>query len=762
MPTATFSYAQAAKGQKGLSGSTSPALSPSASSTPTTGAQDVQIKDGSLNDALAPAANARNDDLETIRDSKTEPIAAVKALSVSDASCTTHNDTIGSSGTSSSGSRRDDDTNSELSAQRSVKDARSHGSASKTSQSRQTSTSADSKRPRRERKPKGAANGAKNADKESDAAEGTKEAPAPPPKVELFEAPIPTVNPWQSTARKGAAANAGSQAKTVSDGPATNGLANHRRGGDGDASRKGEPKSDARRMTERPPGNDTAHWPTPDTANKEEVQQKSAETTPVQDDQSAQKGKVPKKDWVKMDFVPTVSFETPLPQHKGARPRGGARGGRDGAARGGHSANLAKDGEKGTGPSTGPAKVNGEVRDGPRDASATTAGSGTSVPPTSTKRDAPNFRDQRKQPVPTATRSKEAATNEQPRDKHENRGERTRGGPRARGNYHGATSQLNNQHTAFAGYPTNGASRQQNPYSPPIRQNQFNNYGSASSRGGRGGRAGSNAARASGPSNGNGRQAPSSVMTYDHSFHGASMMGYPQAPSPAFFFDPFLVSTLTAQLSWYFSVQNLCRDMFLRGNMDSQGFVPLALIAGFNRVSSLLQAAHDPVQYVRQACFASRDVEFVVGDDGVERLRTLNNPLHWVLPMEDRCDMARNAGPANFFAAGQQYPAHPGMVHGGFPAGAPAPMNAYAPPYGESQANTFASPVSPELVNGHSAGQGNEANQNTTLKATVPEFAPRNSVADNGKDSSAPAESQTETTASTVEVSNNAEVAASS
>ena len=90
--------------------------------------------------------------------------------------------------------------------------------------------------------------------------------------------------------------------------------------------------------------------------------------------------------------------------------------------------------------------------------------------------------------------------------------------------------------------------------------------------------------------------------------------------------------------------------MFLRSNMDSQGFVPLSLIAGFNRVSTLLQTAHEPVQYVRQACMASRDVEFVVGDDTVERLRTLNNPRHWVFPMEDRAESARNAGPASFFS----------------------------------------------------------------------------------------------------------------
>lgn len=840
MPAATFSYAQAAKGKSEASDSTSPAPSSSADSTPVAGTQNDLIKDGSLNDGeepAAPATNARNDDLETPLNSKAEAIPAAKAPSVSDASCTTNNDTSGSTGTSTNDSRPDDDSNSEFSTRRSAKDTRSQGPTSRTPHSRPTSTSADTKKNRRERKPKGAANGTKNAEKEADAAEGAKDVP-PPPKVELSEAPIPTVNPWlqrlgtqpaksseptvasplnpttpaQSTTRKTAAASASGQTKPASDGVATNGLGSHRRGGDSDAPRKnGVHKTDSRRVAEQLPSSDSAHWPTPDTAIKEEKQQRSADKSqerqdkeaPVQDDQMP-KGKLSKKDWVKIDFVPSVSFETPLPQHKGTRPRGGARGGRDGTTRGGHSANPAKDGEKGSSPTTSSTKVNGDAREGSRDAPANARGS--SVPPATAKRgstDAPSFRDQRKHSVAAPARSKEATTNvrspdysmhsppsppsvfsprhvidtspsqhqppfdahgltlecqEQPRDKHENRGERIRGGPRTRGGYHGS-SQLNAQHATFtSGYQANVASRQQNPYSPPIRQNQFGSYGSAPRGGGRG-RGGANAGRSSGP-NGNGRHAPSSVMTYDHSFNGAPMMGYPQTPSPAFFFDPFLVSTLTAQLSWYFSIQNLCRDMFLRSNMDSQGFVPLSLIAGFNRVSTLLQAAHEPVQYVRQACMASRDVEFVVGDDTVERLRTLNNPRHWVLPMEDRAESARNAGPASFFSAGQQYPAHPGMVHGGFPAGSPGAMNSYPPTYGDSQGNSFTGPAGPgpELVNGQSVGV--EVGQATTLKPTVPEFSPRTGA--DSTNESTPSEGQSEVTPSTVEASEKADNAASS
>ena len=38
---------------------------------------------------------------------------------------------------------------------------------------------------------------------------------------------------------------------------------------------------------------------------------------------------------------------------------------------------------------------------------------------------------------------------------------------------------------------------------------------------------------------------------------------------------------------YYFSVENLERDFFLRRKMDEQGFLPISLIAGFHRVQAL-------------------------------------------------------------------------------------------------------------------------------------------------------------------------------
>ena len=41
------------------------------------------------------------------------------------------------------------------------------------------------------------------------------------------------------------------------------------------------------------------------------------------------------------------------------------------------------------------------------------------------------------------------------------------------------------------------------------------------------------------------------------------------------------------QLEYYFSVENLCRDIYLRLNMNAEGWIDLSFIAGFNRVKIL-------------------------------------------------------------------------------------------------------------------------------------------------------------------------------
>ncbi|KAG5360873.1 putative HTH La-type RNA-binding protein [Yarrowia sp. B02] len=98
------------------------------------------------------------------------------------------------------------------------------------------------------------------------------------------------------------------------------------------------------------------------------------------------------------------------------------------------------------------------------------------------------------------------------------------------------------------------------------------------------------------------------------------------------FFQPpgayeYALSLIIGQVEYYFSVENLCKDLFMRKQMNSAGLVPLTLIAGFNRVKAL---AHDPAVFM-QACRFAPSLQ-VVGD----RIRLQQGWEQWVLPLEER------------------------------------------------------------------------------------------------------------------------------
>ncbi|KAI7883759.1 hypothetical protein K492DRAFT_159008 [Lichtheimia hyalospora FSU 10163] len=77
------------------------------------------------------------------------------------------------------------------------------------------------------------------------------------------------------------------------------------------------------------------------------------------------------------------------------------------------------------------------------------------------------------------------------------------------------------------------------------------------------------------------------------------------------------------QIEYYFSIDNLCKDMFLRSQMDPEGFVRIQLIADFNRVKAL---AND-VNLVREAMEESKILQ-VKGD----KVRKIEGWQTWVLP----------------------------------------------------------------------------------------------------------------------------------
>ncbi|EFJ23044.1 hypothetical protein SELMODRAFT_39324, partial [Selaginella moellendorffii] len=71
-----------------------------------------------------------------------------------------------------------------------------------------------------------------------------------------------------------------------------------------------------------------------------------------------------------------------------------------------------------------------------------------------------------------------------------------------------------------------------------------------------------------------------------------------------------------------FSVENLCRDIFLRSNMDHQGFIPVSTIASFNRVRSLTSDTSIILDALRNSAVVE-----VQGD----RLRKRHDGASWAL-----------------------------------------------------------------------------------------------------------------------------------
>ena len=65
---------------------------------------------------------------------------------------------------------------------------------------------------------------------------------------------------------------------------------------------------------------------------------------------------------------------------------------------------------------------------------------------------------------------------------------------------------------------------------------------------------------------------------------------------------------------YYFSEANLTKDVFLRQQMDSEGFIPAALIASFRRMQTLLGGATD-IQTIVQAV---QDSDVIEVKDGLK------------------------------------------------------------------------------------------------------------------------------------------------
>ncbi|KAM0240739.1 hypothetical protein ACHAP5_007883 [Fusarium lateritium] len=724
-----FSYAQAAKGQ-----GTTPVSNTAASAEGDAPAQDAQAPTADA-DTAAPVADTKPaesaaEQADTEAPESAEPSAAVAvtapvAEKLDSESVPGSESDVRSESTQSrrAESRREDDAGKlELPWRRPGQAQESSSNATKSAEEQ------DSRKARRSKK-------GKTSEKQSGepAAEKEQEAVPEPPKVPLSEAPIPSVNIWHKR-KEAHQAKSGKPAPTPAE-ATTNGISSHKEEKKTDESASApfmngakpqqKPASTVRperngprgaRANEKdgksevpPPVEDSTAWPTPETAItaiKEDSKKKTTEKTPEKSDRSDQDSQEDgsasksRQKWVSMNYVPSVAFETQIPQLRSSKPRGGARGSRDTTNRA--AANGVAD------KATSAAPLNKANDTKPRDA----ANNGASQPSSSKRGSVDVANGQRKNTANAGSdkaKDSPAQTSETshvPHSRNEGRSERGRGGYRGRGAHH-AHSQ--SQHAVpSSGFHGQGAgpSRSQG-YSPPLRQGGHGGMFPAPAQRGRGRNGANNFHRMSAPS-GNARApvVPAPFAPYDYSM-AAPPMG--AVPFPLVHVDAVLHTRIKEQLDYYFSIENLCKDTYLRQHMDSQGFVPLHFVAAFKRMQNLT----NDMNLLRAVCEDLTEVDYVIGEDSGERLRRRDGWQSFVCPMEERDQLARNDGPMHPTFKNRHYN-YPNGQFNGIP-----PMHYGAPIYPHDPSFQH---FAPHDVNGF------VPNGTSQLSAEVPDFSPSGRV----------------------------------
>lgn len=554
-------------------------------------------------------------------------------------------------------------------------------------------------------------------------------------------------------------------------------------------SRQNEKDEKAASAALPPPVEDAMLWPTPEIAiEKIKAQEKADKEEKAAEASSADKQPRAKQAWVTVPYTPSVTFSTPLPgQGRGPRGERGRGGGRErGHGREG-SGGRAGPSSSGAGEKTIlSASTNATPDSRERGRNSVSSGRASSLPVEASKRN-PDFtnREARKtfdKPAPasqaeprisadashssttseatTATTAPIAQTPTFQQAEHANgvsaeahghpqgqtaeirpelnarsaefrqdaaghhgqyRGRGARGG---RGNHHftnGGHMYANGQPQQ----PLNGFAMRPNGYSPP----QAQQYAAGFAQRGRGGGLGRT---------GSITGAPVYQQRYPGNPVGAPgmeplqtnmMYGYPPVMSmSSVTYNQYaeqysVVPLVVAQLDYYFSIDNLCKDLYLRKHMDSQGFVFLHFVAGFKRIQSLMNG---DLNLLKVACEQSQVVELVVGEDGLDRIRRADGWDKWILPIEDRDESAKNAGPSQYFRHQYQlYPQqYPGMM--------PMPQGQQGVPQPQMYQNgtqSFHGYPDQQMapMNGQENGYAQSQHHESPINAAAPEFAPEQS-----------------------------------
>lgn len=457
-----------------------------------------------------------------------------------------------------------------------------------------------------------------------------------------------------------------------------------------------------------PPVKDEVSWPTPDTAPAPEPKERKPapeKDSEEKNDESGSTGKGRKKqEWKPVPVVPNILWETPSMRERSARgspgsgegrPRGGAavrgRGNFRGnavngvtpraAGQSGENARIESNEDaavKAQSPtdSSSPSRNSGKPASQP--IKDTTAGDAKAVPQrnTKSKTDATATEGQDgtafPEPIPRGPKADEAehaphnregqATRQPPTEKPAGRegnygsGRGAKRGGRGRG---GSREFVNGHHGAHAFANANNGPEFSAPFgvpqSPSFQASRGNHTGNFSGPGRAGWRGNSRAQSFPVENTYNRFPVPFPVAIQGYGPGVFEYGGYPVSPIPYNpMMDPsYLFGMVSLQVEYYFSIDNLLKDMYLRKNMDSQGFVYLEVIASFNRIKTLTQ----DWELLRQVCLQSESVQIRVGEDAKERVRKSRDYEQFVLPMDDRFPSARHEGPKNLEIPEQRMPA---------------------------------------------------------------------------------------------------------
>lgn len=165
--------------------------------------------------------------------------------------------------------------------------------------------------------------------------------------------------------------------------------------------------------------------------------------------------------------------------------------------------------------------------------------------------------------------------------------------------------------------------------------------------------------------------------------------------------DPAIVpSEIARQMTYYFSLENLLKDMFLRSHMDSQGFVALSLIANFKKMKELTT----DLEFIKSVCLQLGDLEMRVGLDGQDRLRKKDGWETFVLSMDKRVPEAKHDGPPSSNLSTANYYPHLFGQSLGSPSAVPAPSAmGPVPSFSPSVSSFVPLPITPAINGFHSS-----------------------------------------------------------